>query len=169
MINRLILRLSEQQKERLKVPFLRIGKGGCCQKAAHKEIEYKEHHLQFREYHSLQNYAQTCESYKDKQVEGVYKFVDLKRSFKLLEHNIHRFTSVPVVCQNAFRLASALRCHCLRQFSSGSCRIILQISLKTSLRKNIIIPWIPFFLIVDFCNFVCYNQIVMSVIHRKLE
>ena len=47
MIDRLILRLSEQQKERLEVPFLRIGKGRSCQKTAHKEIEYKEHHLQF--------------------------------------------------------------------------------------------------------------------------
>lgn len=84
MINRLVLRLSEQQKERLKVPFLRIGKGRCCQKAAYKEIEYKKHHLQFREYHSLQNYAKTCEPNEDEQVEGVNEFIDLKRGFKLL-------------------------------------------------------------------------------------
>ena len=140
MINRFILRLSEQQKERLKIPFLWIGKGRSCQKTSYKEIEYKENHLQFREYHSLQNYAQTCEPHEDKQVEGVYKFIYLKRSFKLLEHNIHWLTSVSFVFQNAFRLAPALNCRCLMRFSSGSCRIILQISLKTSLRKNIIIP-----------------------------
>ena len=71
MIYRLVLRLSEQEKQRLEIPFLRIGKGRSRQKASDKKIENEKYHLQLWKDHPLQSYAQTCKTYKDEQVKGI--------------------------------------------------------------------------------------------------